>query len=182
LIVDEAQDILVSQYLDLLEFSIPNGLDGGRWRFFADFENQAIFNSGVALEPVAAMKEHVPAGRDAGRLYQNRRHVEPHWLIVENRASESGQILHLQVGGGISDEREAGRVGFGETIERERADILLNCRLDAVAGLAGPRRYETTQSVGSLAGNRWLAQAPARQEDERDGRYERKLYYPIVRV
>ena len=61
LIVDEAQDILVSQYLDLLEFSIPNGLDGGRWRFFADFENQAIFNSEVAIEPVAAMKEHVTA-------------------------------------------------------------------------------------------------------------------------
>ena len=61
LIVDEAQDILVSQYLDLLEFSIPNGLDGGRWRFFADFENQAIFNSDPAVEPLAAMKEHVTA-------------------------------------------------------------------------------------------------------------------------
>lgn len=61
LIVDEAQDILVSQYLDLLEFSIPNGLDGGRWRFFADFDNQAIFNLNAAVEPVAAMKQHVTA-------------------------------------------------------------------------------------------------------------------------
>ncbi len=61
LIVDEAQDILVSQYLDLLEFSIPNGLDGGRWRFFADFENQAIFNLNATVEPLAVMKQHVTA-------------------------------------------------------------------------------------------------------------------------
>jgi hypothetical protein len=30
--------------------------------------------------------------------------------------------------------------------------------------------------------DRWLAQAPALTEDERDGRYERKLHCPIVRV
>lgn len=61
LIVDEAQDILLSQYLDLLEFSIPQGLNGGRWRFFADFENQAIFNSDPTVEPVAALKQQVTA-------------------------------------------------------------------------------------------------------------------------
>jgi hypothetical protein len=61
LVVDEAQDILIAQYLDLLDFSISKGLDGARWRFFADFENQAIFNSGTATELITELREYAPA-------------------------------------------------------------------------------------------------------------------------
>jgi superfamily I DNA/RNA helicase len=43
LIVDEAQDVIRSQYLDVLDLSIKGGLSAGRWRFFGDFERQAIF-------------------------------------------------------------------------------------------------------------------------------------------
>jgi nuclease-like protein/AAA domain-containing protein len=42
-VVDEAQDILRRQYLDFLDLSITGGLAAGRWRFFGDFERQAIY-------------------------------------------------------------------------------------------------------------------------------------------
>ena len=44
LILDEAQDILVNQsYLDFLDLSLNGGLASGKWRFFGDFERQAIY-------------------------------------------------------------------------------------------------------------------------------------------
>jgi len=45
LVVDEAQDILRRQYLDFLDLSLAGGLAAGRWRFFGDFERQAIYGS-----------------------------------------------------------------------------------------------------------------------------------------
>lgn len=45
LIVDEAQDILRDSYLDFLNVSLKGGLASGRWRFFGDFEKQAIYDS-----------------------------------------------------------------------------------------------------------------------------------------
>lgn len=45
LIVDEAQDILRQNYLDFLDLSLKGGLKTGRWRFFGDFERQAIYDS-----------------------------------------------------------------------------------------------------------------------------------------
>ena len=43
LIVDEAQDVLRSAYLDVLDFMLDGGWASGRWRVFGDFENQAIY-------------------------------------------------------------------------------------------------------------------------------------------
>lgn len=45
LIVDEAQDILRDVYLDFLDLSLEGGLASGQWRFFGDFEKQAIFTA-----------------------------------------------------------------------------------------------------------------------------------------
>jgi hypothetical protein len=45
LIVDEAQDILRNEYLDFLDLSLEGGLASGQWRFFGDFEKQAIFGA-----------------------------------------------------------------------------------------------------------------------------------------
>jgi superfamily I DNA/RNA helicase len=50
LVVDEAQDILRSQYLDVLDLSVKGGLGAGRWRLFGDFERQALFESDVTVE------------------------------------------------------------------------------------------------------------------------------------
>lgn len=43
LIVDEAQDLLHTPYLDYLDMSLRGGWAAGRWRLFGDFDNQAIF-------------------------------------------------------------------------------------------------------------------------------------------
>lgn len=45
LIVDEAQDLLRENYLDFLDLSLTGGLAAGNWRFFGDFERQAIYGS-----------------------------------------------------------------------------------------------------------------------------------------
>lgn len=45
LVIDEAQDILRDSYLDVLDLSLRGGLSAGRWRFFGDFEKQAIYRT-----------------------------------------------------------------------------------------------------------------------------------------
>jgi superfamily I DNA/RNA helicase len=55
LLVDEAQDLLVDPYLDVLDLSVAGGLSSGQWRFFGDFERQSIYGSGTgALERFVA--------------------------------------------------------------------------------------------------------------------------------
>ncbi|MFH9067941.1 nuclease-related domain-containing DEAD/DEAH box helicase [Streptomyces alboflavus] len=46
LVIDEAQDLMLDSYLDVLDASLRGGLGSGSWLFFGDFTNQAIYNSG----------------------------------------------------------------------------------------------------------------------------------------
>ena len=48
LIVDEAQDLCQSPYLELMDMALEGGLAGGRWAMFGDFTNQAIYLSQAA--------------------------------------------------------------------------------------------------------------------------------------
>jgi hypothetical protein len=50
LVVDEAQDVLRSQFLDVLDLSLKDGLGGSTWRLFGDFGHQAIYDDAVDLE------------------------------------------------------------------------------------------------------------------------------------
>ena len=45
IVVDETQDILRREYLDFLDLSLKGGLASGQWRFFGDFEKQAIYSA-----------------------------------------------------------------------------------------------------------------------------------------
>ncbi|MGI9064874.1 MAG: NERD domain-containing protein [Pyrinomonadaceae bacterium] len=45
IILDEAQDIFSTSYLDFLDLSLRGGLAAGRWRFFGDFEKQNIYDT-----------------------------------------------------------------------------------------------------------------------------------------
>ena len=45
IIVDEAQDILRTNYLDVLDLSLEGGLANGKWRIFGDFTKQNIFSA-----------------------------------------------------------------------------------------------------------------------------------------
>src|SRR5271156_5294176 len=57
-------------------------------------------------------------------LYQYGGHEKTHGLIVENRAGERSQITHFEISGCVSNQREAGGVGFREAIEREGGNVL----------------------------------------------------------
>jgi ATP:corrinoid adenosyltransferase len=62
LIVDETQDILRSDYLDVLDLSLKGGLAAGTVRLFGDFERQAIFEAAnVALEEYCESRGGHPA-------------------------------------------------------------------------------------------------------------------------
>ncbi|MBM7841617.1 NERD domain-containing protein [Herpetosiphon giganteus] len=59
IVIDEAQDILRDNYLDVLDLSVIGGLAAGRWRFFGDFEKQAIYDAAdVSLD--SFIKNRVP--------------------------------------------------------------------------------------------------------------------------
>ena len=59
LIVDEAQDLCQSPYLEIMDLALVGGLAEGRWAMFGDFTNQAIFLSGSA-DPERALLEYFP--------------------------------------------------------------------------------------------------------------------------
>lgn len=44
IIIDEAQDVLVQSFLDVLDLSVRGGLAAGCWRMFGDFEGQALYS------------------------------------------------------------------------------------------------------------------------------------------
>ncbi len=48
LVVDEAQDLCQSPYIDLIDMALEGGLAAGRWAMFGDFTNQAIYLSQAA--------------------------------------------------------------------------------------------------------------------------------------
>jgi hypothetical protein len=43
IVIDEAQDVLQAKYIDLLDVILKDGLHGGRWIMFGDFERQSIY-------------------------------------------------------------------------------------------------------------------------------------------
>ena len=47
IIVDETQDLLRNNYFDFIDLSLKGGLSAGKWKFFGDFEKQAIFNANI---------------------------------------------------------------------------------------------------------------------------------------
>lgn len=65
LIIDEAQDVLRDNYLDFLDLSLRGGLASGRWKFFGDFEKQAIYAAAnLSLEEFQRDRaNHVPVYR-----------------------------------------------------------------------------------------------------------------------
>ena len=60
LIVDEAQDLLRSAYLDILDLVVRGGLANGRWRLFGDLEKQAIYVTGIK-DPLGLLQQRAGA-------------------------------------------------------------------------------------------------------------------------
>jgi hypothetical protein len=59
LVVDEAQDVLLPAYLDVLDLMIEGGLASGSWAMFGDFDRQALYGSD-ALSPAGFIEERSP--------------------------------------------------------------------------------------------------------------------------
>ncbi len=71
IVVDEFQDLLLTDYVDVLEASVAGGISGGTWRVFLD-PNQALFDS---TDPVELKK--VESHASSVRLQQNCRNTKP---------------------------------------------------------------------------------------------------------
>ena len=57
LIIDEAQDLITSKYLDVFEKCLSGGLARGRWTFLGDFSQQAIYSNSVTGSKMKDMIE-----------------------------------------------------------------------------------------------------------------------------
>ena len=57
LIVDEAQDLITTYYLEVFNHILKGGLKNGKWVFFGDFSNQAIFINSSRDKLLALLKE-----------------------------------------------------------------------------------------------------------------------------
>lgn len=47
IVVDEAQDLVKSKYLEVMDLSLRNGLSKGKWTMFGDFSMQSIYNDNM---------------------------------------------------------------------------------------------------------------------------------------
>jgi hypothetical protein len=73
LIVDEAQDVLRSEYLDVLDAMLVGGLQRGRWRLFGDFTRQALY--GTSFAGLEDFMEQRGSGAPVFSLHNNCRNT-----------------------------------------------------------------------------------------------------------
>lgn len=56
-VIDEAQDLINTEYLDVLDLIIKGGISRGKWSLFGDFEMQAIYSNNNNLEEMLEILE-----------------------------------------------------------------------------------------------------------------------------
>ena len=83
LMVDEAQDLCQSPYLEIMDLALVGGLAEGRWAMFGDFTNQAIFLSGSA-DPERALLQYIahPARRQLMINCRNSPPIARHTALI----------------------------------------------------------------------------------------------------
>jgi hypothetical protein len=100
LVVDEAQDILRNEYVDVLDFALAGGLAAGVWRFFGDFERQALYGSAnLSLEEFCASRGGHPARFHLGSNCRNTPRIVQ--LIKTLARLESGYTKILRPDTGV---------------------------------------------------------------------------------
>jgi hypothetical protein len=57
IVVDEAQDLIVSDYLEIMDLVLKGGITRGKWSMFGDFEMQAIYSNSVSSEDMKELLE-----------------------------------------------------------------------------------------------------------------------------
>jgi hypothetical protein len=57
IIIDEAQDLILPQYLEIMDLCLKKGFERGRWTMFGDFTMQAIYSGGRTGEELKQVLE-----------------------------------------------------------------------------------------------------------------------------
>ncbi|WP_455353539.1 NERD domain-containing protein [Streptomyces sp. SYSU K217416] len=115
LVVDEAQDLMLDSYLDILDASVHGGLGSGRWLHFGDFTNQAIYDSGYA--GIALLDDRVGSNSASFTLSTNCRNVPSISQYVEETSRlDPGYSGTLRA----ENNREAVREWWSTTAEQDQ--------------------------------------------------------------
>lgn len=120
-VVDEAQDLMLFETLDVLERMVEGGLAGGRWRVFADVNNQVGV---VGVFDPSAWDYLVSLAPPAARLTRNCRNTSN---IVNEIRQTTGADL------GVADAGEGPKVEWVRCSERLGVAEALARRLDHLA-------------------------------------------------
>ncbi|MEV0054328.1 NERD domain-containing protein/DEAD/DEAH box helicase [Saccharopolyspora shandongensis] len=103
-IVDEAQDLMLDSYLDVLDASLRRGLGSGRWLFFGDLTNQAIYDSGCDGIEVLQERIGTPARFTLARNCRNVPAISQY--VEETSRLEPGYSSVLRSDNGRETARE----------------------------------------------------------------------------
>lgn len=167
LIVDEAQDICLDSYLDVLDLSLENGLANSPSFFFGDFTHQAIYLPGdIALEN---LKRKAPNAFDASPLDVNCRNTkeigdtimqilkEP-GLYAGYRRTEAGvapTLRRINAGDSVEEEAKAQLSRLAKTFPLEDI-VILSSNKKLLENLVGTLKVETTSIEAPKKGRvRW---------------------------
>ncbi|MGW2087478.1 NERD domain-containing protein [Streptomyces sp. NPDC001880] len=137
LIVDEAQDLMSFEHLGELEELVEGGLDGGRWIFMLDRNNQVLSPDGYDPDAWKYLRE---LGAMTASLRRNCRNTKQ---IVKQVQRYTGADLGVAMAG------EGERVTFAKVTSREDEADALDAHLDRLLddGVA-PRDITLVSSSG----------------------------------
>ena len=167
LIVDEAQDLCLDSYLDVLDLSLEKGLENSPSFFFGDFTHQAIYLPGdVALEN---LKRKVPNAFEASPLDVNCRNTkqigdtimqilkEPN-LYSSYRRTEDGvapTLKRMDAGDSIEAEAKSQLSRLAKTFSLEDI-VILSSNKKMLEKLMATLKVETTPIETTKKGRvRW---------------------------
>ncbi|MFE2605389.1 NERD domain-containing protein [Streptomyces mirabilis] len=126
LVIDEAQDLMLDAYLDVLDASLRGGLGSGKWLHFGDFTNQAIYDSGYA--GIAPLKDRAGAGSASFTLTANCRNVPSISQYVEETSHlDPGYSNTLRA----ENDRETVREWWSTSAEQDQHLVKHLARLQA---------------------------------------------------
>lgn len=137
LIVDEAQDLMSFEHLAQLEELVEGGLDGGRWIFMLDRNNQVLSPEGYDPEAWMYLRE---LGAMTASLRRNCRNTKQ---IVKQVQRYTGADLGVAMAG------QGEQVTFAKVASREDEAAALDAHLDRLLddGVA-PRDITVVSSSG----------------------------------
>jgi hypothetical protein len=167
LIVDEAQDLCLDSYLDVLDLSLEKGLANSPSFFFGDFTHQAIYLPGdIALEN---LKRKAPNAFEASPLDVNCRNTkeigdtimqilkEP-GLYAGYRRTEAGvapTLRRINAGESIEEEAKAQLSRLAKTFPLEDI-VILSSNKKLLENLVGTLKVETASIEAPKKGRvRW---------------------------